>query len=73
MRVLSIDPHPTTDVQTSNADYLTYLASISNSAYQDPPLPSGSPPKPEPIFIEDKEDDDIQIGTDNRMVGLTYY
>ena len=75
MRALSIDPFTSNDTPTTTnnnnddgADYFTYLQRITCPSYRDPPLPSGPPPDPEPLFIEDEEDDDIQMGTDNRMV-----
>jgi len=74
LRALSIDPcgsNGTVAIPHNDkvdSPYMAYLRKISSAAYRDPPLPSGSPPKPEPLFIEDEEDDDIQIGTDNRMV-----
>ena len=77
MRALSIDPFtssdtPATPTTTRNDDgpeYLTYLQRITSPTYRDPPLPSGSRSDPDPLFIEDDEEDDIQMGTDNRMVG----
>jgi len=81
MRALSIDPFTSSDTRTTTTttrndnddgpEYLTYLQRITSPSYRDPPLPSGPRPDPEPLFIEDEEDDDIQMGTDNRMVGLT--
>jgi hypothetical protein len=77
MRALSIDPFTSIDLPTTtfhggaNYTYLNYLESINSPSYRDPPLPSGSRPDPESLFIEDEDDDDIQIGTDNRMVGPT--
>ena len=74
LRALSIDPcgsNGTVAIPHNDkvdSPYMAYLRKISSAAYRDPPLPSGSPPKPEPLFIEDEEEDDIQIGTDNRMV-----
>jgi len=78
MRALSIDPFTSNDARTTttttrndNDDgpgYLTYLRRITSPSYRDPALPSGPRPDPEPLFIEDEEEDDIQMGTDNRMV-----
>ena len=77
MRALSIDPFTSNDdtrisiVSDHNApDFFTHLQLVTSPTYRDPPLPS-APPRQEPLFLDDEEDDDIQIGTDNRMVGLT--
>jgi hypothetical protein len=78
MRALSIDPFTSNDeARTSivsdydnEPDYFTYLQQITGSTYRDPPLPS-APPRQTPLFLNDEEDDDIQMGTDNRMVGPT--
>jgi hypothetical protein len=74
MRALSIDPVTLDDIPTTTADddsdYFTYLQQITSPTYRDPPLLS-APPRQKPLFLDDDEDDDIQMGTDNRMVGLT--
>jgi hypothetical protein len=78
MRALSIDPFTSNDEARTNivgdyrneADYFIYLQQITSPTYRDPPLPS-APPRQAPLFLDDDEDDDIQIGTDNRMVGPT--
>ena len=75
MRTLSIDPCgssgpiATSHDNRSERTYLAYLERIKSPSYQDPPLPC-APPKAEPLFLTDdiEDDDDIQIGTDNRMV-----
>jgi hypothetical protein len=78
MRALSIDPLTSKDLPATalqnkiDYTYLTYLEQISARSYRDPPLPS-APSRQEPLFLDDEEEDDIQMGTDNRMVGLTRY
>jgi hypothetical protein len=78
MRALSIDPFTSNDeARTSmvsdydnGPEYLTYLQEITSPTYRDPPLPL-APPRQEPLFLDDEDDDDIQMGTDNRMVSPT--
>jgi hypothetical protein len=78
MRELSIDPVDPTNAPAAaldyetRSDYFTYLDHIISASYRDPPVPSAPlvPPKDqnEPLFLGDEEEDDIQIGDDNRMV-----
>ena len=76
MRALSIDPLTSKNLPATALNneidytYLAYLEQISDASYRDPPLPS-APPRQEPLFLDD--DDDIQIGTDNRMVSVLEY
>jgi len=80
MRALSIDPFTSNDnTRTSTVsdydnepDYFTHLQQITSPTYRDPPLPS-APPRQEPLFLDNDDDDDIEMGTDNRMVGRTRY
>jgi hypothetical protein len=56
-------------VYEPRAKYLAYLEHIISPSYRDPPFPS-SRPRQEPLFLVDQDDDDIQIGSDNRMASL---
>ena len=67
-----IEPaNPTTESNNEPGySYFDHLHLITQPSYRDPPITSTSSPINGPLFL-DSEEDDIQMGTDNRLVGFS--
>jgi len=64
-------PNPTTPSENEpGCSYFDHLHLITQPSYRDPPITSTSSPINGPLFL-DSEEDDIQMGTDNRLVSFS--